>query len=461
MKLVNVDANDQLAEKILHLDVISFVLDVLRPLERDLYDYRKRYSIIPGLHHPGNLPLSPIRKFYYYGYENAANLVHTIPIYLRDHRPEYINETDIVDLLGAYYPNRSQDNPYIELFLSNIDSASNGDDKHFKYLLTKVLIHEIAHAALDIFNREHCNSVVEKVSYCTEFGKWREESMANAVALHIIKDYGNQDFYDYTKQFMLRQPKEYALGVQMEDFGYWDFESVVDCKEHGAYAGLQQEWLKYAQGNPSWKGLKLWNEILTSTLDANKLIMVKDPDSDKYGMVDENYVVHIPFDYDGISSTSSNIYLVTRNNQYAILDCDNKPIVPFGRYDIIIYDSKSHNFIVSKNGKVGMLDTDARPWISLDYDRIDEECGDLRWIKKSSKFALVDRRFHEVVPSATYEDVDRYVDGHAPVKQNGKWGIIDRSGKIIVPCEYDRIMLYNGGAARMFKEDVETTINLK
>lgn len=264
MKVVNVDANRQVAKKILHLDVISFVLDVLRPLERDLYHDQMYHSIICGLHYSGNLPFFPIRKFEDYGYENAANLVHTIPIYLRDSRPERINETDIVDLLGAYYPNRSQDNPYIELFLSNIDSASNGNDKHFRYLLTTVLIHEIAHAALDIFSREHCNSVVEKVSYCTKFGKWREESMANAIALRIIKDYGNQGFYDYAKQFMLSQPQEYALGVQMEDFGYWDFRSVVDGKEDGVDSTLQQEWLKYVSNTPTANGLHEWNDILSS-----------------------------------------------------------------------------------------------------------------------------------------------------------------------------------------------------
>ena len=88
----------------------------------------------------------------YEGYENIATLAHTIPIYLRHSKPEKKDDNSIIDLLGAYYSNRHGDTPYIELYLKGIDDATNGNDEHFKWLFVKVLIHELAHAALDIFN---------------------------------------------------------------------------------------------------------------------------------------------------------------------------------------------------------------------------------------------------------------------------------------------------------------------
>lgn len=461
MKIVNIDATETVSEKVWGFQ--HFILEVLSSLNSEIV-HNNHHQVISQYHGQTvpKLPLSPIRKFYEDGYENIVNLVHTIPVYLRESRPKSWNEEeDIVDPLGAYSPNRKNDSPYIEMYADSIYSCANNNEEEFKWLFTKVLVHELAHAALDIFNNAHCHQAREKVFYCTEFGKWREESMANAVTLRIIKDFGNERFYNYAKQFMLSQPAEYALGVLMDKFDYWDFRSVMDGKRDGVHAGLQQEWLYYAKGNPSWKGLKLWNKVLTSTPDENNLILVQDPDTEKYGMVDENYTVHIPLEYDSISITSSNIYLVSKNNQYAILDCKNCPIVPFGQYDLIEYDSKSRNFIVSHNGKFGMLDTNAVLWISLEYSRIDKECWDFRWVKKGMEFALVDRNFNPVSPFAIYEDVDEYVDGHAPVKQNGKWGAIDKSGNLIIPCEYDKIWLYNGGAARIFKEDAETRINLK
>ena len=269
MKIVNMDAPRHLAKKIVELEIPNFIIEIVQHLEkdyfRDYYVHFVHHEIICGVHssHNTTLPLSPIWKFKEPEYENIATLIHTIPIYLRDSKPEEIrDENSIIDLLGAYYSNRNGDSPYIELFLSAIDNSINNDENHFKWLFTKVLIHELAHAALDIFNLERNNSVIEKIHYFSEFGRWREESMANAVTLKIIRDYGNKDFYDYATRFMKSQPAEYALGVLMEDFGYEGFISVFISKEHGVDSNLQQKWLNYVKGTPDWDGLNKWNNML-------------------------------------------------------------------------------------------------------------------------------------------------------------------------------------------------------
>ena len=269
MKIANYDAPETLSKKVLYLNIPFFILDVLRPLERDYYNHFDCHQLKCGAHRLSHLkasfPLSTIWKFGDVSYKNIVTLLHTIPIYLRDSRPEEVREEDsIIDPLGAYYSNRKGDSPYIELYLTNIDSCTQNDNQHFKWLFTKVLLHELAHSALDIHNLEQNYQTTEKVLYSSEFGRWREESMANAVVLRIIKDYGDKDFYDYARQFMESQPAEYALGVLMEKFGQWDFRSVSDTKTQGVDLVLQQEWLKYAKDNPCWAGLEGWNEILDS-----------------------------------------------------------------------------------------------------------------------------------------------------------------------------------------------------
>ena len=108
------------------------------------------------------------------------------------------------------------------------------------------------------------------MSYSTPFGFWREESMANAVALKIINQYGNKTLKKYAKKFMELQPAEYALGVKMvEDFDSSDFDSVFNAKLYGVDDDLQQKWLAYAQGKtgtpPDSAGLKAWNAKINST----------------------------------------------------------------------------------------------------------------------------------------------------------------------------------------------------
>ena len=270
MKIVNIDAPEALVEKVQGLMIPRFILDVIKPLEE------KYYTILAGIQmvQPSKqydtstviLPTFPIRMFWEktIGYENIATLIHTIPIYLRKKNPD--RGEGIIDLLGAYYPNIKGDSPYIELFLTPISESTNGNDTQFKWLFTKVLLHELAHAALDIYNIEGFQNVTEQVSYMTPFGKWREESMANAVALNIIHIYGRKKFYRYAKDFILtKQPGEYKLGALLEEeFDHWDFESVISGKIHGVDSVLQQEWLTYVNGTPTAKGLKEWNEKLTS-----------------------------------------------------------------------------------------------------------------------------------------------------------------------------------------------------
>ena len=262
MKIRNINVTDNLIKKISDLDILQFILEVIRPLEKEYYS---KCDIELYCRHPEKPEeKEDIRKISLCGYENIATLVHTIPIKLKDKGalPKDNRELDgenCIDFLGVYFQNSG----YIELYVDRIYELANKDDKKFKWLFAKVLIHELAHAVLDILNLEITTPYVNKISYNTDFGRWREESMANAIALRIIKDFGDKDFYNYAKLFMMRQqPKEYALGVLMEDFDYWDMRSVIMNKYEGVSQDLQDEWMKYVQGRPDCEGLKQWNKKL-------------------------------------------------------------------------------------------------------------------------------------------------------------------------------------------------------
>jgi hypothetical protein len=272
MKIRNVNVSRDLIDKISDLDILLFVLDVIRPLEEELYSdlYSHELDCECDYCNPNRLLDEHIRIFSGAHYEYIATLVHTIPIFLMD-KGEFPEENlelegeKSIDLLGAYFQNIGKNNeskPYIELYVDRIYDSAKKDDKKFKWLFAKTLIHELAHAVLDNYNTHIHYRHVNKISCNTDFGKWREESMANAIALRIIKDFGDKDFYDYTKNFMLTQPAEYALGVLMEDFDYGDLRSVMDNKYEGVSQDLQDEWMKYVQGNPDCEGLKQWNKKL-------------------------------------------------------------------------------------------------------------------------------------------------------------------------------------------------------
>lgn len=269
MKIRNINVSDNFIRKISDLDIPQFVLEVIRPLEKEFYskcdiELYCREETKKEIKDE----IKDIRTISLCGYENIATLVHTIPIYLEEKGKtstiDYRYENAIVEEFGAYFQKFGQYSGYIELYVDRIYELANKDDKKFKWLFTKTLIHELAHAVLDIFNLEITSHHENKISYDTDFGKWREESMANAIALKVIKEFGDKDFYNYAKNFMLTQPTKYALGVLMEDFDYWDMRSVMMNKYKGVDQTLQDQWMNYVQGNPDCEGLKKWNEKLIS-----------------------------------------------------------------------------------------------------------------------------------------------------------------------------------------------------
>ena len=195
------------------------------------------------------------------------SLLHTIPVYLRKNK----RDDEEGDLLGAYYPDKN--NPYIELYMQDIWEAAKENDLHYKWLLTKVLIHELAHAALDVHNLENGEYIEEpkEVKYSTEFGKWREESMANAITLRIIREADDTAFYAYAKEFMLHhQDWWYALGVLLENFEDLDFDSVLEAKYMGVPEKFVKDWMAYVQGTPDWEGLHQRNKELIEEWAENQ-----------------------------------------------------------------------------------------------------------------------------------------------------------------------------------------------
>ena len=281
MKILNYDAPEELVIKVLEQAIPDFILEVIRKQEAAFYhgdefylqmlcplqryeqgEVEKRQvtegslEIFTPISFDQCLRPTPIRKFTQASYRNIVSLLHTIPVYLRAEN----KSREEGDLLGIYHPDKN--NPYIVLYMQDIWDAAKANDLHYKWLLTKVLIHELAHAALDVYNLENGEHIEEEVKYYTEFGKWREESMANAITLRIIREFDDTAFYAYAKEFMLQQLDGYALGVLLENFEDLDFDSVLEAKYMGVPVKFAEEWMEYVQGTPDWKGLHQRNKEL-------------------------------------------------------------------------------------------------------------------------------------------------------------------------------------------------------
>ena len=71
----------------------------------------------------------------------------------------------------------------------------------------------------------------------------------------------------------------------------------------------------------------------------------------------------------------------------------------------------------------------------------------------TGKYGYKDKYWKAVIIPAKYENADYFREGLAPVKLNGKWGFIDKSGMEVIPLKYQDAVDFNEGATAVKAAD--------
>ena len=131
-------------------------------------------------------------------------VINDIPIHFG--RQEDYEDYDDGKYLGLYRRNKDNTREII-LFEDAIKAESKGDNDYLENLIWKVIIHEYAHAMMDTLQDDEIKSQDSKLY------KYREESLANAFALKVLKSsrFGFSKIEDFVKS----QPEEYQHGLDL------------------------------------------------------------------------------------------------------------------------------------------------------------------------------------------------------------------------------------------------------
>jgi len=201
----------------------------------------------------------------------------------------------------------------------------------------------------------------------------------------------------------------------------------------------------------------------------------------KYGIIDTNGTVVVPFEYDLLSVLPTNLAIVEKVGKYGIIDMAGNEVVPY-IYEYISalpfdFNYDYHLFAFRQNGKDALADLTGNLLTNYAYEYIDFFFEGLALMRKETgKWGYIDVNGAEVIPavydngsrfyhglaSVTKGDVDSFIDltgtlafeGNALgfydsyyltllSDDNGKWGALDRNGKLVVPIEYDDIYIYD------------------
>ena len=138
----------------------------------------------------------------------------------------------------------------IFLWIDHIYETSNkykDNNISFEALLTFVLLHELMHLMMDVFD-EHEFGIKDEGNFKDLgqlYGYFREESLANALALHLCDSRGNKALaYSILEHFVQNQTIPYQTGLLYKDLFEKAVKNWMKCKT-GKYLTKQlaKEWL--------------------------------------------------------------------------------------------------------------------------------------------------------------------------------------------------------------------------
>lgn len=168
--------------------------------------------------------------------------------------------------------------------------------------------------------------------------------------------------------------------------------------------------------------------------------------NNKYGIIDNMNNNLLDIVYDSISLPYNNYIVAEKNNSQQLID--PKTFKSVGKiYNKILY--QDNNFLIIQNdNKFGLMNDKGVEVVPPLYDSVDQLNSFFRkdidsngfWLKQNNKWIYMDfngnRRFDK-----SFDDVDSFRFGYAAVKINDNWGLVDREGNEILDYKYDKISI--------------------
>ncbi len=232
------------------------------------------------------------------------------------------------------------------------------------------------------------------------------------------------------------------------------------------------------------KGLKHWGIIDSSNKTVipfeyeeiqslpNRMIAAKK--NGNLGLISISNNVILPFDYFGIREIADSIYELTCNGNYGKhgffffnskikLDCiytshpdfnfkptgiesENKRGIIDKRGNFLFPLTKNVTFLVDDDFRI--MITDKHKFIrlsskwqlgdTLDIDSIRSVSYGQIKVRKNNKWGIINTTGKWLIP-IKFDGIERIINGRVAVKINDKWGFADTIGNIIIPANYQKV----------------------
>lgn len=156
-----------------------------------------------------------------------------------------------------------------------------------------------------------------------------------------------------------------------------------------------------------------------------------------YGALDDKLNMLLPYEYSKL--TFENGFIIgCLNSKFGIINIHKDTIIPF-EYDLLSMYKFEGYVLAVKNNRRGLLDTNAHVIIPLKYDNVFKEKGGFYSVGLNGKYGIYNNKGKLIIP-IIWNDLKSLGSNLFAVKnKEGLWGVMDENNNTVLPFQQKEI----------------------
>mgnify|MGYP004515233023 CR=1 FL=1 len=255
----------------------------------------------------------------------------------------------------------------------------------------------------------------------------------------IIKDdSGKYGIIDYSKNQILENK-------------YDEIEKIYGNDLYVVSVDGKQKLVNKANEDVLTKGFDSIKQVLEK--QENAVVFVK---SNKYGVMNLSGEVLIEAKYDDLKETKTGLFIAKKDDKYGIIDIQNQEKLPF-EYTSIVYNKKANIYVTEDSDfNSNVLNAELENKLTGILIEINDNKGYLK-LRINDEYKYYNFKFEEKQESDIFANRTLFLS-----KKDGKYGFVDKNGKVVVDYIYDDAIEQNDyGYSAVKKEDKWGSIDAK
>ena len=357
------------------------------------------------------------------------------------------------------YKTKALNNKNQEIFTQyeQIEAISNKDEnqnlwyeqnvlkvkKDGKYGLINMQGQEVLSCSYDEIN------VIENVEDVLLVKQNELYGVVNTSGKEIVKaEYTNIENLgkDYTQGFIVQKDQKYGVvdsqgNVVLQPI----YEGIEKIYGNDMYVVIQQGKQQIVN--------KEGTEVLTKGFDEIEQIL-RNPENgviykqkDKYGVMKTTGEVTIEPVYEELKETKTGILIAKQNEKYGVIDIEKNEKLPFSYTSISYYDQADIYVVEKEDFSNDIIDNTFNVKKTGILINIDEEKGYME-LRQNDEYKFYNFKFEEKSEKDIFSTNTIFLS-----KKDGKYGFVDKDGKVIVDYNYDDATQVNSYGYAGIKKD--------